>query len=87
MHLEGPRKEDIACGQEYTLDGTQGVSFTIKDKACGYDFDITRRRVLFGTGLWSPEKWQVQTSRLLLMALTDPKWVRAYVPEPDLGQD
>jgi HlyD family secretion protein len=82
--IEGPRQEDIAQARA-TLDAWRA------------DLDLLNRR-LIDSELRAPAKGVIQ-SRILevgemasperpvfTLALTDPKWVRAWVPESDLGR-
>ena len=80
----GPRKEDIAAAET-------------KLKAITAALDLARQR-LSDTRLYAPSKGIIQNRILepgdmafpqtpvFTLALDDPIWVRAYVPEPDLGK-
>lgn len=84
LALEGPREEDIA----------QARAVLAAQEA---NLDFLRRR-LVDTRLVAPSGGVVQsrilepgevagpTRPVLSLALTGKKWVRAYVPEPDLGR-
>ena len=84
LALEGTRKEDIAAAKN-------------RLKALKASFSLLQIR-LSDMALTSPAKGVIQNRILepgemaspnrpvLTLALTDPKWVRAYVPEPYLGR-
>jgi HlyD family secretion protein len=83
LALEGPRKEDIAAAKA-RLDALKASlsllmirlgDMTLKAPAAG----IIENRIL------EPGEMAGPASPVFTLALTDPKWVRAYVPEPDLG--
>jgi HlyD family secretion protein len=84
LALEGPRKEDIAAAKN-TLEALKAslsllqirlADMTLTSPAPG----IIQNRILEPGEMASP------TRPVVTLALTDPKWVRAYVPEPDLGR-
>lgn len=81
--LEGPRKEDIAAA-EWRLEALQAnlsllqirlEDMTLKAPAAG----VIENRILEPGEMASP------TTPVFILALTSPKWVRAYIPEPELG--
>jgi len=82
--IEGSRKEDIAAA-EHRLEALQAnlrlltvrfADMTLTAPAGG----IIQSRILEPGEMASP------TRPVLTLALTDPKWVRAYLPEPQLGR-
>jgi HlyD family secretion protein len=84
LALEGPRKEDIAAARA-RLDALNASlallevrleDLTLKAPAAG----IIENRIL------EPGEMAGPASPVFTLALTDPKWVRAYVSEPDLGR-
>ncbi len=83
LALEGPRKEDIAAAKarlealkaSLSLLKVRLGDLTLKAPAAG----IIESRIL------EPGEMAGPASPVFTLALTDPKWVRAYVPEPDLG--
>jgi len=84
LALEGPRKEDIATAKN-TLEALKAslsllkirlVDMTLTSPAAG----VIQNRNLEPGEMASPDR------PVVTLALTDPKWVRAYVPEPDLGR-
>lgn len=80
----GPRREDIAQAEaalaarqaEATLAREQLADATLLAPAAG----VVRERILQPGDMASPQ------TPVLTLALTDPLWVRTYVPEPDLGR-
>jgi HlyD family secretion protein len=84
LAVAGPRVEDIAqaraelAGRRANLDlaREQLADATLTAPAAG----IVRDRLLEPGDLASPQ------TPVLTLALVDPIWVRAYVPEPDLGR-
>jgi len=82
--LEGPREEDIAAA-ERRLEALQANllllqirlgDMTLKAPAVG----VIQSRIL------EPGEMAGPKSPAFVLALTDPKWVRAYIPEPELGR-
>lgn len=84
LAVAGPRKEDIAQAQaelaarqaNLILAREQLADATLLAPAAG----VVRDRLLEPGDMASPQ------SPALNLALLDPLWVRAYVPEPDLGR-
>jgi HlyD family secretion protein len=84
LAVAGPRKEDIAQAQaelaarqaNLILSREQLADATLLAPAAG----VVRDRLLEPGDMASPQ------SPALTLALLDPLWVRAYVPEPDLGR-
>jgi multidrug resistance efflux pump len=84
LALEGPRKEDIAAAKN-TLKALEASlsllkirfgEMTLVSPAAG----IIQNRIL------EPGEMADPSRPVVTLALTDPKWVRAYVPEKDLGR-
>ena len=80
----GPRKEDLAEA-EARLRGDEAqigyLNQILNDAKLLAPSDATvRTRILEPGEMASPQK------SVFTLALTDPKWVRAYVSEPDLGK-
>jgi len=83
LESAGPRREDIAQG-EAQLRATQAqlalLQQQLKDADLLAPMDaVVRSRIVEPGEIASPQK------AVLTLAITDPKWVRAYVAEPDLG--
>jgi HlyD family secretion protein len=84
LAVAGPRKEDIAAARE-TL------------KAYEASLSVAKRNLEYAS-LYAPSDGVIQTRILepgdmaspqtpaFTLALTDPVWVRAYIPEPDMGK-
>lgn len=84
LALEGPRKEDIAAAKNHLETFKASLSLlqirladmTLTSPAPG----VIQSRILEPGEMASPNR------PVVTLALIDPKWVRAYVPEPDLGR-
>lgn len=84
LSLIGPRKEDIAQA-EAMLDGEQAQVALLKQELADAQLRapldaVVRSRIAEPGDMASPQK------TALTLAITDPKWVRAYVSETDLGR-
>jgi HlyD family secretion protein len=84
LALEGPRKEDIAAAKN-TLEALKASLSLLKIRLADMTLispspGIIRNRIMEPGEMASPNL------PVVTLALTDPKWVRAYVPEPDLGR-
>jgi HlyD family secretion protein len=83
LELAGPRKEDIAQGEaELRADEAQLALLRqeFKDAELVAPLDaIVRSRIVEPGEISSPQK------SAFTLAIVDPKWVRAYVAETDLG--
>jgi len=83
LAVEGPRKEDIAEAEARLQAGEAAVALlrhrvddtVLKAPAAG----VIQSRILEPGEMASP------TRPAFVLALTDPKWARTYVPEPNLG--
>lgn len=84
LALEGPRKEEVAAARarlESMRARVELLKIRLGDTILAAPADgIVESRILEPGDMASPGR------PVLLLALTDPKWVRAYVPEPDLGR-
>jgi HlyD family secretion protein len=84
LALEGPRKEDIAVAKNnletikasLSLLNIRLAEMTLISPATG----VIQNRILEPGEMASPNR------PVVVLALTDPKWVRAYIPEPYLGR-
>jgi len=84
LAMEGPRKEDIAASKNNleTLKASLSLlkirlaDMTLTSPATG----VIQNRILEPGEIASPNR------PVVILALTDPKWVRAYIPEPYLGR-
>ena len=84
LALIGPREEDIAQA-EAMLDGEQAQVALLEQELADAQLRaplnaVVRSRVAEPGDMASPQK------TALTLAITDPKWVRAYVSETDLGR-
>ena len=83
LQLAGPRKEDVAQG-EAELRADQAQLALLQQQLKDADLlaplnAVVRSRIVEPGEIASPQK------SAFTLAITDPKWVRAYVGEPDLG--
>jgi len=84
LALEGPRKEDIAVATN-TLETLKASLLLLKIRLADMTLTspasgVIQNRILEPGEMANPNR------PVVTLALTDPKWVRAYVPEPDLGR-
>jgi HlyD family secretion protein len=84
LALAGPRKEDIA-ENEARLRASEAQAALLRQQLADSRLiapvdAVVRTRVMEPGEMASPQK------TVLALAITDPKWVRAYVSEPDLGK-
>jgi HlyD family secretion protein len=80
----GPRKEDIAEA-EAQLQAAQAHASLVRQELADAELfapidAVVRARIMEPGEMASPQK------PVLSLAILDPKWVRAYVSEPDLGR-
>lgn len=84
LALEGPRKEEIAEARSHLKAAQAAVElFTLRMKdmtLVAPSPGIIQNRIL------EPGEMAGPTRPVFTLALTTPKWIRAYVPEPDLGR-
>ncbi|REK10018.1 MAG: HlyD family efflux transporter periplasmic adaptor subunit [Planctomycetota bacterium] len=84
LAVAGPRKEEIAEAEARLRAGEAQLAYLeqeLEDAVLRAPVDGTvRTRIMEPGEMASPERAVVQ------LAVTDPKWVRAYVSEPDLGK-
>jgi HlyD family secretion protein len=84
LAVEGPRKEDIAQAEAQLKASEAQVALLrqmLADAQLTAPTDaIIRTRILEPGEMSSPQK------PVLSLAIVDPKWIRAYVSEPDLGK-
>jgi HlyD family secretion protein len=83
LQLAGPRREDIAQG-EAQLRADQAQLALLRQQLKDADLlapmdAVVRSRIIEPGEMASPQK------TAFTLAITDPKWIRAYVGEPDLG--
>jgi HlyD family secretion protein len=82
--LIGPRKEDIAQAEAQLSANQAQLAFLRRQLA---DADLLAPTVaVVRTRLMEPGEMASPQKPVFSLAITDPKWVRAYVSEPDLGK-
>jgi HlyD family secretion protein len=84
LQVAGPRKEDIAQA-EAQLQADQAQLALLRRQLADMELHapidgVVRSRLVEPGELASPQK------PAFTLAITDPKWVRAYIAEPDLGR-
>jgi HlyD family secretion protein len=83
LEIAGPRKEDVAQGEAQMRSDQAQLALLqqeFKDADLLAPLDaVVRSRIVEPGEISSPQK------SAFTLAITDPKWVRAYVAEPDLG--
>jgi len=84
LALAGPRAEDVAQARA-ALEALQAELALLRQRLDDTELrapspGVVQTRILEPGEMASPER------PVLTLALTDPKWVRAYVPEPELGR-
>jgi multidrug resistance efflux pump len=84
LALEGPRKEDIAAAKN-TLEAFK-ASLSLLKIRLGEMTLISPAAGVIQNRILEPGEMANPSRPVLTLALTDPKWVRAFVPEPDLGR-
>jgi HlyD family secretion protein len=84
LSVAGPRKEDVA-ENEARLRGNEAQAALLRQQLADSQLiapvdAVVRTRVMEPGEMASPQK------PVFALAITDPKWVRVYVTEPDLGK-
>jgi HlyD family secretion protein len=84
LELAGPRREDVAQGEAQLQSQQAALAMLqqqLKDAELRAPVDaVVRSRVVEPGEISSPQK------AAFTLAIVDPKWVRAYISESDLGQ-
>jgi HlyD family secretion protein len=84
LAVAGPRKEDIAAARETLRAYEAALSIAKRNLEYAYLYapsdGVIQTRILEPGNMASPQ------TPVFTLALTDPVWVRAYVPEPDMGK-
>jgi len=84
LALAGPRQEEIQEAKarlKARQDALDLLRIRLRDMTLNSPADgIIRSRIM------EPGEMATPSAPVLTLALTDPKWVRAYIPEPDLGR-
>jgi HlyD family secretion protein len=84
LALEGPRKEDIAAAKN-ALEALKASLSLLKIRLADMTLISPAPGVIQNRNL-EPGEMASPDRPVVTLALIDPKWVRAYVPEPDLGR-
>jgi HlyD family secretion protein len=84
LALEGPRKEDIAAAKN-NLETLKASLSLLKIRLADMTL-ISPSTGVIQNRILEPGEMANPNRPVVTLALTDPKWVRAYVPEPDLGR-
>jgi len=84
LALEGPRKEDIAAARN-NLETLKASLSLLKIRLADMTL-ISPSTGVIQNRILEPGEMANPNRPVVTLALTDPKWVRAYVPEPDLGR-
>ena len=80
----GPRKEDIA-ENEARLRANEAQAALLRQQLADSQL-IAPTDAVVRTRIMEPGEMATPQSPVFSLAITDPKWVRAYVSEPDLGK-
>jgi HlyD family secretion protein len=80
----GPRKEDIA-ENEARLRANEAQAALLQQQL-GDSQLLAPTDAVVRTRIMEPGEMATPQSPVFSLAITDPKWVRAYVSEPDLGK-
>jgi HlyD family secretion protein len=83
LALEGPRREDIDAAKN-TLAALEASLSLLKIRLADMTLISPSPGVIQNRNL-EPGEMAGPDRPVVTLALTDPKWVRAYVPEPELG--
>jgi HlyD family secretion protein len=84
LALEGPRKEDIAAAERH-LEALQ-ANLSLLEIRLGDTTLKAPKAGVIESRILEPGEMAGPTRPVFVLALTDPKWVRAYIPEPELGR-
>jgi len=84
LALLGPRKEDIA-ENEARLRANEAQAALLRQQLADFQLMAPTDAVV-RTRIMEPGEMATPQSPVFALAITDPKWVRAYVSEPDLGK-
>jgi len=84
LAIAGPRKEDIAAARE-TLKAYE-AALSISKRNLEYAYLYAPSDGVIQTRILEPGDMAAPQTPVFTLALTDPVWVRAYIPEPDMGK-
>jgi HlyD family secretion protein len=80
----GPRKEDIA-ENEARLRANEAQAALLRQQLADFQL-LAPTDAVVRSRIMEPGEMATPQSPVFALAITDPKWVRAYVSEPDLGK-
>lgn len=84
LALQGPRKEDIAAAESTLAADRAALALAqrnlVDSRLLAPDAGVVQDRILEAGDMASPQ------SPVFTLALENPVWVRAYLPEPELGK-
>jgi HlyD family secretion protein len=80
----GPRKEDIA-ENEARLRATQAQVSLLRQQLADSEL-VAPADAVVRTRIMEPGEMATPQNAVFSLAIIDPKWVRAYISEPDLGK-
>lgn len=84
LALEGPRQEDIEEAKA-RLEASRAQVRLLDNRIADTTLHTPTAGVI-QSRLLEPGDYATRGRTVYTLAITDPKWVRAYVPEPDLGR-
>ena len=84
LELAGPRKEDVAQA-EAQLRADEAHAALLRQQLADAQL-VAPRDAVVRSRLMEPGEMASPLTPVFSLAITDPKWVRAYVDEPDLGR-
>jgi HlyD family secretion protein len=84
LELAGPRKEDVAQGEAQLRADEAQLAF-LKQQLADAQL-VAPSDAVVRTRLMEPGEMASPQTPVFSLAITDPKWVRAYVDEPDLNK-
>jgi HlyD family secretion protein len=80
----GPRKEDVA-ENEARLRANEAQAALLRQQLADFQL-LAPTDAVVRSRIMEPGEMATPQSPVFALAITDPKWVRAYVSEPDLGK-
>ena len=84
LALEGPRQEDIAEARAQ-VEAARAHVLLLRDRLTDTEL-LAPSAGTIRSRLLEPGDYATPGRAVYVLALNDPKWVRAYVPEPSLGK-
>jgi len=84
LAVAGPRKEDVA-ENEARLRGNEAQAALLRQQLADSQL-VAPMEAMVRTRVMEPGEMASPQKPVFSLAITDPKWVRVYVTEPDLGK-